>query len=139
MPPGLTYHYNTPTLRIPTYADFCLRSAILRRTYSGKSPVSDCPRKPIQLYVFRRNHTSLRLSEGKWIKPTYSSSSVCCIVAYSHRFVKKILLHSPCFVRTLFLARPIPKQPSKPDKPEQSQLRQANQGYRSAQIVSATA
>lgn len=35
VPPGLTYHYNTPTLRIPSYADFCLRRVMLRRTYLG--------------------------------------------------------------------------------------------------------
>ena len=39
VPPGLTYHYNTPTLRIPSYADLCLRRVMLRRTYWGKYPV----------------------------------------------------------------------------------------------------
>ena len=35
VPPGLTYHYNTPTLRIPSYADLCSRRVMLRRTYLG--------------------------------------------------------------------------------------------------------
>ena len=66
VPPGLTCHYNTPTLRIPSYADLCLRRVMLRRTYLGNESCSDCPRKSIRFYVFHCNLTIYSSLEKNW-------------------------------------------------------------------------
>ena len=89
------YPYHTSTLRIPTYADFCLRSAILRRTYSALEPaqsLSDCPRKPIRFCLFCRALTIRNSLEKKGEN----------LLTLPQRFVLLYNIHA-CFVKRHFV------------------------------------
>lgn len=83
VPPGLTYHYNTPTLRIPSYADFCSRRVMLRRTYSGiRTPFLIALESPFSPMFFAVISPSTTL--WRKINMTYLLFLIGFVLLYAH-------------------------------------------------------